>query len=82
MERAGMEPRVQSSQTERVVTSMNMIAVPGAANAQDYAQLQRDIRDALRAQHAEWIQPNGDCPTCDSYERRLAELLRLTNSGR
>jgi hypothetical protein len=77
-----MEPRLQSSRTERLVMSMNMIAVPGAANAQRYAQLQRDIRDALRAQHPEWIQPNGDCPTCDSYERRLAELLRLSNSGR
>ena len=73
-----MEPRVQSSETERVVNTMNMIAAPGAANAQPYAQLQRDIRDALRAQHPEWIHPNGDCPTCDSYERRLAELLTLS----
>jgi hypothetical protein len=43
-----------------------------------YAQLRRDIHDALRAQHPEWILPNGDCPTCESYESRLAELLRLT----
>jgi hypothetical protein len=46
-----------------------------------YAQLRRDIHDALRAQHPEWILPNGDCPTCESYESRLAELLRLTESG-
>jgi hypothetical protein len=58
--------------------SINMVAAPRAANAQPYAQLQRDIRDALRAQHPEWIQPNGDCPTCDSYERRLAELLSFS----
>jgi hypothetical protein len=40
-----------------------------------YAELQRQIHDALRAEHPEWVQPNGDCPTCESYESRLAELL-------
>jgi hypothetical protein len=43
-----------------------------------YTELQRQIHDDLRVQHPEWIQPNGDCPTCDSYESRLAELLGLT----
>jgi hypothetical protein len=43
-----------------------------------YTQLQRQIHDALRAQHPEWIQPNGDSPICDSYESRFAELLRLS----
>ena len=42
-----------------------------------YVQLQRDIRDALRKQHPEWIEPNGDCPTCESYESRFAELLDI-----
>jgi hypothetical protein len=42
-----------------------------------YAQLQRQIHDALRAEHPEWVEPNGDCPTCESYESRLAELLGL-----
>ena len=46
-----------------------------------YEQLRRDIHNALRVQHPEWILPNGDCPTCESYESRLAELLRLTESG-
>jgi hypothetical protein len=40
-----------------------------------YVQLQHQIHDALRQQHPEWIQPNGDCPTCESYESRLVELL-------
>jgi hypothetical protein len=31
---------------------------------------------ALRAQHPEWVQPNGASPICDSYESRFAELLR------
>jgi hypothetical protein len=40
-----------------------------------YRELQQQIHQDLRVQHPEWIQPNGDCPMCDSYESRLAELL-------
>jgi hypothetical protein len=43
-----------------------------------YSELQHQIHDDLRIQHPEWVEPNGDCPTCDSYELRLAELLGLT----
>lgn len=42
-----------------------------------YVQLQRQIHDALRKQHPEWIEQNGDCPTCESYESRFAELLTI-----
>jgi hypothetical protein len=42
-----------------------------------YVQLQHQIHDALREQHPEWIKENGDCPTCESYESRFAELLDL-----
>jgi hypothetical protein len=44
-----------------------------------YTQLQQQIHDALRVQHPEWVEPNGDCPTCESYESRLAELLGLSS---
>ena len=44
-----------------------------------YTQLQQQIHEALRVQHPEWVEPNGDCPTCESYESRLAELLRLSS---
>jgi hypothetical protein len=40
-----------------------------------YIQLQQQIHHALRVQHSDWIEPNGNCPTCDSYESRLADLL-------
>ena len=40
-----------------------------------YADLLQQIRNDLRLQHPEWIQPNGQCPMCDSYEARLIELL-------
>ena len=43
-----------------------------------YSELQQQIHEDLRVQHPEWVQPNGDCPSCDSYELRLVELLGLT----
>jgi len=43
-----------------------------------YVQLQQQIHQALRKEHPEWVKPNGDCPTCDSYESRLVELLGLS----
>ena len=49
------------------------------AEIRSYPELQRQMHDALRAEHPEWVQPNGDCPTCESYESRLAELLGLVS---
>jgi len=40
-----------------------------------YTELQQQIHDDLRIQHPEWVKSNGECPTCDSYESRLTELL-------
>ena len=40
-----------------------------------YTELRQQIHDDLRIQHPEWVQPNGESPTCDSYEARLMELL-------
>jgi len=44
-----------------------------------YVQLQREIHYALRTQHPEWVQPNGESPICEVYESRLAELLGLSS---
>ena len=43
-----------------------------------YVQLQQQIHEALRRQHPEWVQPNGESPMCDAYESRLAELLGVS----
>ena len=40
-----------------------------------YTELQQQIHDDLRVQHPDWIQPDGKSPMCDSYEKRLMELL-------
>ena len=42
-------------------------------------QLQQEIHDALRVQHPDWVEPDGNCPTCESYESRLADLLGLSS---
>jgi uncharacterized protein len=52
----------------------------GSGEIRSYVQLQHQIHDALRKQHPEWIEQNGDCPTCESYEARLAELLGVFQS--
>jgi hypothetical protein len=46
-----------------------------------YADLLQQIRNDLRLQHPEWIQPNGQCPMCDCYEARLIELLDTSLRG-
>jgi hypothetical protein len=45
---------------------------------QSYTELQQQIHEDLRIQHPDWVEPDGNCPTCDSYESRLAELLGLS----
>jgi hypothetical protein len=47
-----------------------------------YTELQKQIHDDLRIQHPEWVEPNGECPTCDSYEARLMELLGTSTRTR
>ena len=47
--------------------------LPG--EVQEYVHLQRQIHDALRKEHPEWVEPNGESPMCDSYETRLMESL-------
>jgi hypothetical protein len=42
-----------------------------------YAELREQISAALRRQHPEWIDANGNSPLCDSYEACLAELLAI-----
>ena len=42
---------------------------------QTYAELRQQIHDDLRAQHPDWIQPDGESPMCDSYEARLMQVL-------
>lgn len=42
-----------------------------------FIALQKQIHEALRHEHPEWIDPDGSSAICDSYEARFAELLHL-----
>ena len=61
-----------------------MLVVPESSDTQaagsrpddSFNLLQLQIHDDLRTQHPEWIEPNGECPICDFYEARLAQLLQ------
>jgi hypothetical protein len=55
-----------------------MNAITMAHNGDTYAGLVQQIRKDLRVQHPDWIQPNGQCPMCDSYEARLIKLLDVS----
>ena len=58
---------------------MNAIAM--SHKVETYAGLLQQIRNDLRLQHPEWIQSNGQCPMCDSYETRLSKLLDASIPG-
>jgi hypothetical protein len=49
--------------------------VAGSHPVDNLSALQFQIHNDLRIQHPDWVQSNGDCPKCDFYEARLAELL-------
>lgn len=51
-----------------------------AGQIHTYDQLQRQIHHDLRVQHPEWVEPNGDSPMCDLYDRRLAGLIMVFQS--
>jgi hypothetical protein len=53
-------------------TTRSSILIPEVAG---YAELQREMHDALRTQHPEWIEADGKSPTCDYYEKLFAQLL-------
>ena len=52
------------------------LLVPG------YAELQREMHDALLVQHPDWIERDGTSPKCDDYDRRLAKLLSYSLAHR
>jgi len=52
--------------------------MPALHKIHTYTELRQQIHDDLRIQHPEWVQPNGECPLCDSYEARLMELLETS----
>jgi hypothetical protein len=64
----------------KFVSGTKLMAVPYQIHT--YTELRQQVHNDLRIQHPEWVEPNGESPTCDSYEARLVELLdALTRRG-
>jgi hypothetical protein len=55
---------------------MNATSLPSlAVKVPAYVALQRQMHDALLMQNPEWFERDGNCPKCDDYDSRFAELL-------
>jgi hypothetical protein len=55
-------------------------ALAGASESRQirsYAELQKQLHNDLLVQHPEWIDSDGSCPTCDEYDRRLAQIISM-----
>ena len=64
----------------KFVSGTKLMAVPYQIHT--YTELRQQVHNDLRIQHPEWVEPNGECPVCDSYEARLIELLdTFTRTG-
>ena len=63
----------QSWSTGRATLESLTKPIPMSHQIHTYTELRQQIHEDLRIQHPEWIQPNGECPMCDSYEARLME---------
>ena len=49
----------------------------GSRQIRSYAELQKQLHNDLLVQHPEWIDSDGSCPTCDAYDRRLAQTISM-----
>src|SRR5215475_4307741 len=65
--------KLVSLRMQRYHRSAKLGAAPNEIHT--YAELRQQIHNDLRAQHPEWIQPDGKSPRCDSYEARLMQVL-------
>jgi hypothetical protein len=60
---------------------MNTEVTP-AKRIRSYAELQEQLHRDLLAQNPEWIDSEGNCPKCDEYDRRFAQLISIFQSFR
>jgi hypothetical protein len=62
------------------VSQSNRRSISNARQIRSYAELQEQLHRDLLTQHPEWIDSDGNCPRCDEYDRRLAELIAIFQS--
>jgi hypothetical protein len=61
---------------------MNTEVTPANLRIRSYAELQEQLHRDLLAQNPEWIDSEGNCPKCDEYDRRFAQLISIFQSFR
>ena len=60
---------------------MNAEVTQANLGIRSYAELQEQLHRDLLAQNPEWIDSEGNCPTCDEYDRRFAQLISIFQSA-
>ena len=56
---------------------LQLRANPDGKQITTYADLRKQVSDALRNQHPEWIDKNGESPLCELYDARFAKVLSI-----
>jgi hypothetical protein len=72
-ERTHRQDKLEKQSSATVESFAKPMALPHQIHT--YTELRQQLHDDLRIQHPEWVQPNGESPTCDAYEARLTELM-------
>jgi hypothetical protein len=71
----------EGSVMQRGVSQLNRRSISSTRQIRSYAELQEQLHRDLLTQHPEWIDSDGNCPKCDEYDRRLAKLISMFQSG-
>ena len=50
--------------------------VPSKTGRLPLPYAQEDFLEAIKVQHPEWVDENGDCPACHEFVHRMAENFR------
>jgi hypothetical protein len=61
---------------------MNAEVTQANLRIRSHAELQEQLHRDLLAQNPEWIDSEGNCPKCDEYDRRFAQLVSIFQSFR
>jgi hypothetical protein len=62
------------------VSQSDRRSISNTGQIRSYAELQKQLHCDLLTQHPEWIDSDGNCPTCDEYDCRLAQLISMFQS--
>ncbi len=56
--------------------TIKKMGTPPPPPVPDHLTVHDQLIEAIKTQHPEWVQADGDCPACREYGARLAENFR------